>query len=121
MANSASMNGKIHLSNCGGLGPSYLLLPKAETNKKCSGRDELCNSVLNNEWVSHPTGGEDTEITNIERTASMKTARCPSHTSAASKAVKMAMHPVSSWYCNHPFHQAQSNMSFPQDGQMPQP
>ncbi|TLD26171.1 hypothetical protein E2P81_ATG07983 [Venturia nashicola] len=53
--NSASMNGKIHLSNCRGLGPSYRLLPKAETNKKCSGRDALCNSVLNDEWVSHPT------------------------------------------------------------------
>lgn len=52
---SANMNGKIHLSNCRGLGPSYRLLPKAETNKKCSGRDDLCNSVLNDEWVSHPT------------------------------------------------------------------
>ncbi|KAE9983762.1 hypothetical protein EG327_005386 [Venturia inaequalis] len=51
----ASMDGKILLSNCRGLGPSYRLLPKSETNKKCSGRDELCNSVLNNEWVSHPT------------------------------------------------------------------
>ncbi|QDS68319.1 hypothetical protein FKW77_010685 [Venturia effusa] len=51
----ANMNGKIHLSNCRGLGPSYRLLPKAETNKKCSGRDDLCNSVLNDEWVSHPT------------------------------------------------------------------
>lgn len=23
--------------------------------KQCSGRDELCNSVLNDEWASHPT------------------------------------------------------------------
>lgn len=26
-----------------------------ERLKPCSGRDELCNSVLNDEWASHPT------------------------------------------------------------------
>ena len=26
-----------------------------ERYKKCSGRDDLCNSVLNDEWASHPT------------------------------------------------------------------
>lgn len=26
-----------------------------ERQKTCSGRDELCNSVLNDEWASHPT------------------------------------------------------------------
>jgi paired amphipathic helix protein Sin3a len=50
-----TVSGRIQLSNCRGLGPSYRLLPKQETNKKCSGRDELCNSVLNDSWVSHPT------------------------------------------------------------------
>ena len=50
-----TVNGRIQLSNCRGLGPSYRLLPKLETNKKCSGRDDLCNSVLNDDWVSHPT------------------------------------------------------------------
>lgn len=50
-----TVNGRIQLSNCRGLGPSYRLLPKVETNKKCSGRDDLCNSVLNDDWVSHPT------------------------------------------------------------------
>jgi paired amphipathic helix protein Sin3a len=50
-----NLHGKIQLSNCRGMGPSYRLLPKLEKNKKCSGRDALCNSVLNDEWVSHPT------------------------------------------------------------------
>lgn len=47
--------GRVSLSNCRGLGPSYRLLPKRERQKPCSGRDELCNSVLNDEWASHPT------------------------------------------------------------------
>lgn len=47
--------GRISLSNCRGLGPSYRLLPKRERLKACSGRDELCNAVLNDEWASHPT------------------------------------------------------------------
>lgn len=47
--------GRISLSNCRGLGPSYRLLPKRERIKPCSGRDEMCNSVLNDEWASHPT------------------------------------------------------------------
>lgn len=48
-------SGRVALSNCRGLGPSYRLLPKAETNKPCAGRDDLCRSVLNDEWASHPT------------------------------------------------------------------
>jgi len=47
--------GRVSLSNCRGHGPSYRLLPKRERLKPCSGRDELCNSVLNDEWASHPT------------------------------------------------------------------
>ncbi|KAK3675804.1 Transcriptional regulatory protein sin3 [Recurvomyces mirabilis] len=47
--------GRVSLSNCRGLGPSYRHLPKRERLKTCSGRDELCNSVLNDEWASHPT------------------------------------------------------------------
>ena len=46
---------KVVLSNCRGLGPSYRLLPKRERLRRCSGRDELCQQVLNDEWVSHPT------------------------------------------------------------------
>ena len=46
---------KVVLSNCRALGPSYRLLPKRERLKPCSGRDEMCQSVLNDEWASHPT------------------------------------------------------------------
>ncbi|KAH7313522.1 hypothetical protein B0I35DRAFT_355937 [Stachybotrys elegans] len=46
---------KVSLSNCRGYGPSYRLLPSRERLKPCSGRDELCNSVLNDQWASHPT------------------------------------------------------------------
>lgn len=46
---------KVSLSNCRGSGPSYRLLPRREKLKPCSGRDEMCNAVLNDEWASHPT------------------------------------------------------------------
>ena len=46
---------KVVLSNCRGLGPSYRLLPKRERLRTCSGRDELCRRVLNDEWACHPT------------------------------------------------------------------
>ncbi|KAL8670693.1 MAG: hypothetical protein Q9168_004781 [Polycauliona sp. 1 TL-2023] len=46
---------KIILSSCRGFGPSYRLLPKREQQRLCSGRDEMCQQVLNDEWVSHPT------------------------------------------------------------------
>ncbi|GJJ10538.1 hypothetical protein Clacol_004765 [Clathrus columnatus] len=36
-------------------GPSYRRLPPSETQVVCSGRDAFCNSVLNDEWVSHPS------------------------------------------------------------------
>lgn len=47
--------GLVNLAHCRSLGPSYRLLPKRERQKPCSGRDELCHSVLNDEWASHPT------------------------------------------------------------------
>ncbi|KZP17508.1 hypothetical protein FIBSPDRAFT_911970 [Athelia psychrophila] len=34
---------------------SYRKLSSNEANVTCSGRDEMCRSVLNDEWVSHPT------------------------------------------------------------------
>lgn len=46
---------RIALSNCRSLGPSYRLLPRRDRLKPCSGRDELCNEVLNDDWASHPT------------------------------------------------------------------
>ncbi|KAG6809875.1 hypothetical protein H0H92_014314 [Tricholoma furcatifolium] len=40
---------------------SYRRIPASEANVTCSGRDEMCRSVLNDEWVSHPTwSSEDT-------------------------------------------------------------
>lgn len=46
---------KVVLSHCRGLGPSYRLLPRREPLRKCSGRDEMCQRLLNDDWVSHPT------------------------------------------------------------------
>ncbi|KIL63546.1 hypothetical protein M378DRAFT_79542 [Amanita muscaria Koide BX008] len=34
---------------------SYRKLPTSEVNVPCSGRDDMCRSVLNDDWVSHPT------------------------------------------------------------------
>ncbi|KAI0371352.1 hypothetical protein BV20DRAFT_965547 [Pilatotrama ljubarskyi] len=34
---------------------SYRKLPAHEVTVQCSGRDEMCNSVLNDEWISQPT------------------------------------------------------------------
>jgi paired amphipathic helix protein Sin3a len=48
-------SGVVNLAHCRSLGPSYRLLPKRERQKPCSGRDHLCNSVLNDDWASHPT------------------------------------------------------------------
>lgn len=48
-------SGRVVLNNCRAYGPSYRLLPKRERSRKCSGRDDLCQSVLNDEWASHPT------------------------------------------------------------------
>lgn len=38
---------------------SYARLPAAYPRLKCSGRDDLGRSVLNDEWVSVTTGSED--------------------------------------------------------------
>lgn len=46
---------QIELSLCKAHGPSYRQLPKIETYMPCSGRDEMCWEVLNDEWVGHPT------------------------------------------------------------------
>ncbi|RKF56804.1 Paired amphipathic helix protein pst1 [Erysiphe neolycopersici] len=51
----AMPSGRVSLSNCRALGPSYRLLPRREKSKICSGRDEMCNQVINDDWASHPT------------------------------------------------------------------
>ncbi|EWC44603.1 hypothetical protein DRE_06684 [Drechslerella stenobrocha 248] len=53
--NALKKSQKVRLNVCRALGPSYRLLPKLEANKPCSGRDEMCREVLNDEWASHPT------------------------------------------------------------------
>ncbi|KAF1946319.1 hypothetical protein EJ02DRAFT_249718 [Clathrospora elynae] len=50
-----TVDSRVSLSHCRGMGPSYRLLPKRERERLCSGRDELCRSVLNDQWASHPT------------------------------------------------------------------
>ena len=47
---------KITLSNCRSYGPSYRLVPeRAKQEMHCSGRDEICMKVLNDDWYSFPT------------------------------------------------------------------
>ena len=47
--------GRVNLAHCRSLGPSYRHLPKRDQTKTCKGRDEMCYSVLNDVWASHPT------------------------------------------------------------------
>nr|CAG8500348.1 9542_t:CDS:10 [Entrophospora candida] len=53
--NTASSRPRVDLEGCISHGPSYRQLPSSEANSHCSGRDEMCYEVLNDEWVSHPT------------------------------------------------------------------
>ena len=46
-------------SQCRRCTPSYRALPHNYPRGSCSGRTALCESVLNNNWVSVPTGSED--------------------------------------------------------------
>lgn len=46
---------QLDLLLCKPYGPSYRKLPKVETLMPCSGRDDMCWEVLNDEWVGHPT------------------------------------------------------------------
>ncbi|KAG7882014.1 hypothetical protein KL935_001171 [Ogataea polymorpha] len=45
---------QLDLMMCKACGPSYRLLPKSQTYMPCSGRDEMCWEVLNDEWAGHP-------------------------------------------------------------------
>ena len=45
---------QIDLLMCKAAGPSYRQLPKSQTKMPCSGRDDLCWSIFNDEWVGHP-------------------------------------------------------------------
>eukprot|EP01137_Pigoraptor_chileana_P015243 Opistho-2@70936 len=50
----------VDYSTCKRLGYSYRALPKNLQNQKCTGRTQLCQQVLNDQWVSFPTWSEDT-------------------------------------------------------------
>ncbi|KAH8992694.1 hypothetical protein EDB92DRAFT_541726 [Lactarius akahatsu] len=41
---------------------SYRRLPADDINIECSGRDEMCKSVLNDEWVSHPSFSSEDSV-----------------------------------------------------------
>ncbi|CCF55947.1 hypothetical protein KAFR_0A05120 [Kazachstania africana CBS 2517] len=45
---------RLDLDLCEACGPSYKRLPKSDTFMPCSGRDDMCWEVLNDEWVGHP-------------------------------------------------------------------
>ena len=46
---------KVDLNSLKSYGPSYKRLPASEVELACSGRDALCWSVLNDDWVAHAT------------------------------------------------------------------
>lgn len=52
------------------LGPSYRSMPRAWASWKCSGRqgNTLCHEVLNDTWISVPTGSEDGTFKNSRKT-----------------------------------------------------
>lgn len=50
---------EIDFASCKRMGPSYRALPDDYIQPTCSGRTDDCQSVLNDIWVSMPTGSED--------------------------------------------------------------
>ncbi|EKX35432.1 hypothetical protein GUITHDRAFT_51608, partial [Guillardia theta CCMP2712] len=58
---------EIDFSNCLSAGISYKSLPKDYPLPACSGRTELCEFVLNDEWVSVPSGSEDFNYTHYRK------------------------------------------------------
>ena len=50
---------EIDLSHARRSTPSYRCLPKNYPRPTCSMRTALCESVLNNQWISVPTGSEE--------------------------------------------------------------
>jgi paired amphipathic helix protein Sin3a len=54
---------RVDLNHCKKSGPSYRQLPKSEAKLQCSGRDDMCWEVLNDDWVSHPTWASEEGFT----------------------------------------------------------
>ena len=59
---------EIDYATCKRLGKSYCALPKDYPQPGCSGRNELCKSVLNNTWVSFPSWSEDSQFVTSRKT-----------------------------------------------------
>ena len=56
-------------ATCKRLGISYRSLPDSYPRPVCSGRTPLCNSVLNDTWVSFPSwSSEDTSCVHSKKT-----------------------------------------------------
>jgi len=58
---------EIDFKTCKRYGPSYRALPKTYVQPLCSGRTPLCNEVLNDFWVSVPTGSEEYGFKNMRK------------------------------------------------------
>jgi len=50
---------EIDYSACKRLGPSYRAFPREYVQPPSSGRTALCNEVINDQWISLPTGSEE--------------------------------------------------------------
>ncbi|KAJ3087675.1 Transcriptional regulatory protein sin3 [Quaeritorhiza haematococci] len=56
------------LTNCRQSGHSYRMLPQTEKRPICSGRDALCNEVLNDDWISSPVYLSETGFVSHRKT-----------------------------------------------------
>lgn len=61
--NIPAIKARVDLNHCKKYGPSYRQLPKSEAKLQCSGRDDMCWEVLNDDWVSHPTWASEEGFT----------------------------------------------------------
>lgn len=61
--NIPAIKARVDLNHCKKYGPSYRQLPKSEAKLQCSGRDDMCWDVLNDDWVSHPTWASEEGFT----------------------------------------------------------
>merc|ERR1711981_1555372 len=59
---------EIDYATCKRLGKSYCAYPKDFIQPTCSGRNELCKQVLNDNWVSFPTWSEDSQFVTQRKT-----------------------------------------------------
>ena len=50
------------------LGSSYRALPSSFQQPSCTGRDALCQEVLNDTWVSFPSWSEDSQFVTSKKT-----------------------------------------------------